>query len=366
MILSDVVVIGGGVTGTSVMRDLTLRGLDVHLLERYSLASGTTSYSHQNLVGGLRYVLKDPVTAKLCAEENRIISKIAPDIVGEVKNYYVGFKSDYTEQALRTAKKLNVPIRELKVRTVLKEITSLNKKIDVVVETDDRNIDVIEFCRLNCEIAKKQGGVLLDNTEVQDINLEDYRFTISTDKQQIKSKYVVNATGPWINNILKKLDLQIPLLYSKGTIMIQKSLSPRSLQYLRNPSNADAYIVHNGFGWLGTTSTTIKTLDEADPEPFAEEYLRREFSVILPDVVHQKTLKVFTGVRPLFETVKTQNGRQLSRNFKIIEKPNNFFNIVGGKLTLARLMAEKTVDSICHKENVKSRCKTHIETLSLG
>ena len=95
----EVVIFGGGATGTATFRDLALRGFSVALLERRTIASGTTSASHQNLLGGLRYVLSDPIVAQECAEENAIISAIAPEVVGELRNYFVGFNIEYASRA---------------------------------------------------------------------------------------------------------------------------------------------------------------------------------------------------------------------------------------------------------------------------
>ena len=120
----EVVIFGGGATGTATFRDLSMRGFSVALIEKRTIASGTTSSSHQNLLGGMRYVLKDPVVAQECAEENEIISDIAPEVVGDVPNYFVGVTSEYALSALQAAKKLHIQAREVDIDEVFKR--SLN------------------------------------------------------------------------------------------------------------------------------------------------------------------------------------------------------------------------------------------------
>jgi len=359
----DVVIIGGGSTGSATFRDLSMRGLEVALLERDKIASGTTSASHQNLVGGLRYVTKDPIVAKECASENKIISRIAPEIVGEITNYFVGVRNDYTYEALKSAKKIGIRVDEIGIEKALKEIHALSRKLEIVIETDDKNIDTEKFCFYNCLSAKQNGGDSFENIKVDKIEGGKNKYLILTNKGRFESKYIVNAAGAWINSVAKMVGVTIPLLYSQGTIIVQKTLSPRGLQYFHVPSDGDAYIVHDGYGWLGTTSSTINSPEEAKPEPWAERYLKKRFSVVLPDVIRQKALKKFTGIRTLFKSENKENGRQLSRNFEIIEKPENFLNIVGGKLTIARLMAEKLSDLVCEKEGINSRCRTQDEYL---
>jgi len=359
MLKCDVLIIGGGATGTSILRDLSMRGIKTCLIERNVISSGATSHSHQNLVSGMRYVVKDPKVARECAQENEILSKIAPNIIGSIKNYFVGFKSDkYVDLALESAETLGVKFKLVKPAIAFKEIPALNRDIDIIVETNDRNIDAREFCRLNCESALKRHATLLEHTVVKSIERKAGVYLIYTNRALIRADKVVNATGTWANEIANKVGVNLPLLYSQGTIIILKALSSRGLQRLSQPADAAAYIVHKGLAWLGTTSTTINTPDEASPEPWADEYLKENFSIILPDIVHQHTLGVFVGVRPLLKSNETQDGRKQSRDFRIIEKPTGIFHIIGGKLTIARLMAEKVADRICEEMGINTKCIT--------
>jgi glycerol-3-phosphate dehydrogenase len=219
------------------------------------------------------------------------------------------------------------------------------------------------LCRLNCISAKKNNGILLEHVEINKIKKQN-RYILSTNRGEFEADYVINATGPWIIAIAKMMGVSIPLTYSQGTIVVQETLSPRGIQYFHEPSDADAYIVHGENGWLGTTSTTIKGPEDAKPEPWANNYLKDKFSIILPDIKKQKTLKMFTGIRPLFKEEKNiSEGRAISRNFKIFESPNNFLHIVGGKLTTARLMAEEISEIISKKEGNTAKCRTDREPL---
>lgn len=365
----DVVVIGGGATGASIFRDLAMRGLSVCLLESKVISSGATSHSHQNLLSGMRYVIKDPFVAKECMRENKIISRIAPHIVSPIKNYFVGFKNNYTEKALNTAKKIGINFKPISIKSAFQEIPLLNRSIDIVIETEDKNINATKFCELNCISAVKKGGVLLEHTRVRNIEMKDNGEYIiflngkSLNHKEILTDYIVNAAGAWVNEIADKLGVVLPLLYSQGTIIIQKSLSPRGLQYLHEPGDADAYITHNGFAWIGTTSTTIESPNKAKPESWADDYLKNKFSIIIPEIINQNTIGAFVGVRSLLKSIDTLDGREQSRSFRIIEEPCRVFHMIGGKLTIARLMAEKVSDQICQRKGIKSKCNTALTLL---
>jgi len=358
----DIVVIGGGATGTSIFRDLAMRGLRTALIEKKRISEGTTQHSHQNLVGGMRYVIKDPKVARDCAEENRILSKIAPGIIGETGGYFVGFNCDYVDRALKESRRLGISIQEIDVSDVLKEIPSLNEGIEVACLTADRNINASEFCRLNCRSAIQHDGVLLENTEIHGIDKGE-RFEITTDDHRIRSDWIVNATGPWTNSIAGLLNAEIPLIYSQGTIVVQETLSPRSIQFFREPSDGDAYIVHGDQAWLGTTSTRIAHPQYAEPEPWAEEYLKDRFSQIMPGVKNRVCLQKFVGIRPLIGKLETQDQRKISRDYEIIEPVEGFFSIIGGKLTTARLMAEVLSGYICDRLGTNKACRTATESL---
>src|SRR4030065_2357339 len=88
-IRTDVLVVGGGATGTGVLRDLALRGFKCTLVERRDLAFGTTGRYHGLLHSGARYVVKDPIAARDCIAENRILRRIMPHCIEDTSGFFV-------------------------------------------------------------------------------------------------------------------------------------------------------------------------------------------------------------------------------------------------------------------------------------
>jgi len=72
-----IAVISGGSTGTGIARDLTMRGLDVTLLEQGNLTHGTTGRMHGLLYSGGRYAVADQASAAECIKENRVLRDMA-------------------------------------------------------------------------------------------------------------------------------------------------------------------------------------------------------------------------------------------------------------------------------------------------
>ena len=86
---TQIVVIGGGVTGSGVLRDLAMRGLDAMLFERGNLSEGTTGNFHGLLHSGGRYAVKDQPAAKECIQENRILCEIASQAIEDTGGFFV-------------------------------------------------------------------------------------------------------------------------------------------------------------------------------------------------------------------------------------------------------------------------------------
>src|SRR5258708_505476 len=89
MISTEVLVIGGGSTGLGVVRDAALRGFRAVLVEKGDLANGTTGRFHGLLHSGGRYVVKDPVSARECIAENRVLRRIAADCIEDTGGVFV-------------------------------------------------------------------------------------------------------------------------------------------------------------------------------------------------------------------------------------------------------------------------------------
>src|SRR5512136_1495303 len=91
---TEVLIIGGGVTGVGISRDLSLRGIPSVLVEKGDFASGASGRNHGLLHSGGRYAVSDPEAAKECVAENRILRKIAPHCIEETEGLFVSLPED--------------------------------------------------------------------------------------------------------------------------------------------------------------------------------------------------------------------------------------------------------------------------------
>src|ERR1700753_4064120 len=100
---TEILVIGGGATGTGVAWDAALRGYDVVLVDRQDLAEGTSGRFHGLLHFGGRYALKDPRAAVGCIGENRILRRVAADCIEDTGGLFVTTEWDDPAYADRFA-----------------------------------------------------------------------------------------------------------------------------------------------------------------------------------------------------------------------------------------------------------------------
>ena len=95
---ADVVVVGGGVTGVAVLRDLALRGVQAVLVERFDLGTRTSGRWHGLLHSGARNAVRDQESARECIEENTTLRRIAPHTIEDIGGLFVLLPGD--DQAL--------------------------------------------------------------------------------------------------------------------------------------------------------------------------------------------------------------------------------------------------------------------------
>ena len=113
---TDVLVVGGGATGAGIARDLSLRGVDVTLVDRGGLSSGTSGRSHGLLHSGARYAEADAVGAEECIAENQIVRDIAGECIRDTGGLFVQLAEDdpeYFEAKRDACAEIGIPAEEL-------------------------------------------------------------------------------------------------------------------------------------------------------------------------------------------------------------------------------------------------------------
>ncbi len=398
----DVLVVGGGATGTGTALEAASRGLRTALVERHDFSSGTSSRSTKLVHGGVRYLEQavkhaDRSQFQLVREalrERAVLLENAPHLARalplltpiygalELPYYFTGLKL-YDMLAGRANLK---PSRLINRDHAMERFPMLRHEgLRGAVEYHDGQFD---DARMNVTLAltaAREGAVVLNYVEVTGLVKEGGRVMGAVVQGglegdggpvEVRARVVVNATGPFVDELRRRDDPATPeiLETSSGVhIVLPARFSPPNTGLLI-PKTEDGRVLFL-LPWLG--HTLVGTTDhpapvQEDPRPSEEEvayilrHVRKYFD--LP-VERSDVLSSWSGLRPLVrpealalvrDEVATHPGAahsaggapnataRLSRDHTILVSPTGLVTITGGKWTTYRRMAEDTVEVAVH------------------
>ncbi|SDK92584.1 FAD-dependent oxidoreductase [Natronorubrum texcoconense] len=368
----DVLVVGGGATGTGIARDLALRGVDVTLVDRDGLSAGATGRSHGLLHSGARYAESDAEGALECLEESRILREIGGECVRETRGLFVQLAEDdpdYFEEKRAACEEIGIPIEVVDGDTARDAVPGLADAVERAMWVPDGVVVPSRLVAANAADARNHGARILPHAPVTSITVEDGRIaavSLGDDvAETVEPTYVVNATGAHAGKLAAMAGVDVEMRPTRG-VMISvdyEGLEP-VLNRCRDPADGDIIVPHDGEVVLGTTSVPVDDPDAYETADWEVEETVSECATILPDVADAEHVRTWWGVRPLYEPEEAaRGGRGISRGFHVLdhgptEGVKNFASVVGGKLTTYRRMAEVTADHVCERIGVDRACTT--------
>ncbi len=356
---TEVAVIGGGAPGAGVLRDLALRGIEAVLLEKGELTSGTSGRNHGLLHSGARYAVNDPDSARDCLAENRILKKIAAPCIEETGGFFLSLPQDppeYTDELLRACESIGLPAKEVPVAQVLSKEPALSKEIKRALSVPDGALDPFRLIRANVEEAETLGARFFPHREVLRISTEGGRIQGLTARDprtgeefSIHCRFVVNAAGVWAGEIARMAGASLEIIFSKGSlIVLSQRLVNSVVNRCRPPASGDIFVPHGPALILGTTSRTVKALEDPQAGEDEVDLLLAEGEQMIPEVSSTRAIRAYAGVRPLMGARDgEEDARKISRDFLLVDHGEadgikGFYSVIGGKLTTYRFMAERT------------------------
>ena len=374
---TQVLIIGGGATGTGLARDLALRGVQCILVEKEDLNAGASGGNHGLLHSGARYVSNDPISAEECRLEANLLKQLAPQCIEETGGIFVAVEGDdenYIADFPLLCSKCGIPIREISRHEALEKEPGISEKLIAAYLTEDGAIDPFKLSLENMAQAQSLGCSCLQHTKVIGFEMRKNRIEAvhvldaeSGQQKRIKIDQVVNASGVWAAEVAALANIPIDnMLYSKGSLLVTAHrLSHRVINRLRPPSDGDILVPGGTVSILGTTSVRVHSLDNVHPTVSEVDLIVDELSEVVPSLQEARYVRAYAGVRPLTQTQEAGDDRAVSRGYAVLDHTHdgleNFTTITGGKLTTYRLMAEKTADLVCKKLGVSSPCLTLTE-----
>ncbi|OIW01394.1 hypothetical protein TanjilG_02550 [Lupinus angustifolius] len=378
----DVLVIGGGATGSGVALDAVTRGLRVGLVEREDFSSGSSSRSTKLIHGGVRYLEKavfklDYGQLKLvfhALEERRQVIDNAPHLCHalpcmtpcfdwfEVVYYWIGLKMYDLVAGAR--------LLHLSRYYSAKESTELFPTLategkgrslrGTVVYYDGQMNDARLNVGLACTAALA-GAAVLNHAEVLSLLKDDaseriigarIRDNLTGKEFDTYARVIVNAAGPFCDAVRKMADKDARdmICPSSGVhIILPDYYSPVGMGLIV-PKTKDGRVVFM-LPWLGRT--VAGTTDSNTPITFLPEPHEDEIQFILDAISDYLNVKVrrtdvlsaWSGIRPLAMDPSAKNTESISRDHVVFEDHPGLVTITGGKWTTYRSMAEDAVNA---------------------
>ncbi|PCJ95357.1 MAG: glycerol-3-phosphate dehydrogenase [Flavobacteriaceae bacterium] len=375
----DLVIIGGGITGGGIALDAASRGLKVALVEKGDFASGTSSKSTKLIHGGLRYLKQfDFWLVKEVGSERAIVHKLAPHLVLPEKMLLPLIENGSYGKWLTSI--------GLKVYDILAEVSGddkrqmLGKKEAMKLEpllpkkilkgagyyaeyrTDDARL-TMESIKTSLNYGTvalnyvQVDGFIYDKEMIAGVSARDVHSGIEFN---IKSKYVINASGPWVDELrtLNNSNKAKRLHLTKGVHLVfpQEKLPIKQSVYFDIPDGRMMFAIPRGkVTYVGTTDTNYTqdknkvTVDIADAI-----YLISAVNNMFPKIHLEldDIISSWAGLRPLIHE-EGKSTSELSRKDEIFVSDTGLISIAGGKLTGYRKMAERVVDRVATRMKEK-------------
>lgn len=393
----DVVIIGGGINGAGLMRELALNGVDVLLVDRGDFASGATSASSRMIHGGLRYLENGEFRlVRESLEERDRLLRLAPHAVrplpttiplfsrwsgfGNAVKRFMGLSAPPSTRGAwlvkvglswydaLTVRRRVLPRHHFTRRAEARRLRpQLHRGIVGTATYHDAQIALPERLCLEliaeagsihprayalnyCAMVRKEGATLLLRDQVADRTFA------------VRPRVVINATGGWIdfaNTALGEATRWIG--GTKGSHLVVDH--PELLAACRGEQffyeNPDGRIciffpVH-GRVLVGSTDIRIENPDDAVCDEKERDYLLESVRAVFPDLKlsREHIVSHFCGVRPLPASDAGFTGR-ISRDHSCREllpagdRPWPVYAMIGGKWTTFRAFAEQVADRVLH------------------
>jgi glycerol-3-phosphate dehydrogenase len=390
----DALIIGGGVNGTGLARDLALRGLRTVLVERNDLAFGASGNSSGMIHGGPRYLTTHPAVTRASCTDSGYIQAIAPHMIFRIPFVYPiygagvadrvrfeaieAFFAVYDEfQPLKRGLKHTRLTPDEAERVIPGLVTD---KLLGAVTFDEWGINGARLCNANALDAVEHGCTMHLHTTVEAVKVEAGRAVGATVRDRItgrvwdiSARAVVNCTGAWspITAACAGLEGKVKLRPGKGVhLMLDRSITDVGVMCTAIDGRQIFLEPWENTALIGTTDDdTYADLDDLPVTTDEVRYLMEGIERVLPRVREARIIGTTVGARPtLYAWGKAEDA--LSREHAVLDHSADgvagLWSLVGGKLASYRAFAEEAADLIAPALGVRAACTTHTKPLPGG
>ncbi len=361
----DVLVVGGGIVGAGVARDAALRGLHVGLVEQHDVAFGTSSRSSRLLHGGLRYLAQGRIgLVRQASREKLLLRRIAPHLVEPLAFVFPAYRGGtWPLWQLRLGVKLYDLLcggqnfgrsQALSATQALQRLPGLAEPgLTGAVRYYDALTSDARLVIDTLRSAAGYGAIICNYTRLEEAHPGaagwqcSVRDVLADKLYRVLARSVVNATGPWAQSVRP---CSYRLRLTKGVHLV---IGRERLVLSDAVVMTDGRRILFAIPWLdrvllGTTDTDYHGPPEmVRTEPQDVAYVLEVVNRFFPQagLTSGDVLSTWAGLRAL---VGGSSGEpsDVSRAHRIAMSEPGWMNILGGKLTTYRLIAQQAVDGL--------------------
>jgi glycerol-3-phosphate dehydrogenase len=364
----DLIVIGGGINGAGIARDAAGRGLSVILCEKGDLAEGTSSRSGKLIHGGLRYL--EYYEFRLVREaliEREVLLRAAPHIVWPMRFVLPHSPEQRPAWLVRLGLffydhlggRRQLPgCRRISLRDA-PEGGPLNDDFKLAFEYSDCWVDDARLVVLNALDAERHGARIMVRTAATSARRVDDKWSVefrtsSGETLMASAKALVNAAGPWVENVLSSVvgsnSARRVRLVKGSHVIVRKFWDGPQAYLLQNHDKRVIFVnpYEGDMALIGTTDIPYEGRAE-DVAIVASEvdyliaavnrYMRKQLT-------RDDVISSFSGVRPLYDD-NAANPSAVTRDYVFdIEGAPPLLSVFGGKITTYRKLAEHAMQKL--------------------
>ena len=374
-----VLIVGGGIVGAGIFRDLSLHGVSCLLVDKKDFSSQTSQASSKILHGGIRYLetMDFSLVREACGEKKHWLSQV-PHLCQERAFHLPVFRD-----SLR-------PLWKIKMGLTLYDALapagsrrhSLSNAEETLEHLPGLRRDglrgagvyydaVVDDIKLTLEViydALEEGGAeAMNHVALQELTKErggDYRALLrdelTGDEEVVRTSSVVFATGPFTDQLLHRLGIvpwQPRLLPSKGIhLWMERERFPLEYPVLLTPR--DGRVV---FAIPKAEKVLVGTTETAPEGNFFDIQANEgEIAYLLENINHffprysldrKAVADTFAGIRPLVKG-DSEDRHKTAREHKVFRPDQDIYVVIGGKYTTFRVMGREITRSICLREGI--------------
>ncbi len=360
---SDVIILGAGINGSGIARELAMSGKTVTVIDKSTIGSGTSSKSSRLIHGGLRYL--ETLQFKLVHEallDRQELLRIYPDLV-KMRSFYIPIYKPSPRPAwmiwfgLKFYDLLSGKNKQHHSRVVSKKQFSVHaasfkqEGLKAVFHYYDAKTNDLQLTQRVAQDATENGANFYENTFISAITNNKEFFTVRTSQGDFTAPILINATGPWIDEVNSKFEFPAKFTIRKisGIHITVDGLLTNDLMFMQTKQKRIFFVIpepNNNQTLIGTTEREETDLiDNIDVNEEDISYLIKNINNYLKpgfQILRQNVKDAFIGVRPL--VAEAENPTNLSREYELDKHTfgnTTLLHVFGGKLTTYLSLARK-------------------------